>query len=169
MGIVMLIPILNNMIILDKKLIDSLVNPVADKWDIDPSWLKAIISTESSWDTCAIRYEPNYVYLYNTETCAKVCRVTLGTEIATQKMSWGLCQIMGALAREQGFVKMLPELIDPKVNIYQLAVRIDHLRGIKNDQNWIFAAYNAGPGVKEMDGKYPNQQYVDKVNGFLSV
>jgi soluble lytic murein transglycosylase-like protein len=151
----------------DEDIIEKLITPVSSKWNIDSRWIHAIISQESSWNMHAIKYEPNYPYLYETERCARASNSTLSTEIAAQKMSWGLCQIMGALAREQGFKGMMPELTIPEVNLYQLGMRLDHLKRLNDDQDYVFAAYNAGPAVHRVNGVFPNQFYVDKINGFL--
>jgi len=42
---------------------------------------------------------------------------TAGTERILQRTSWGLMQIMGAVARERGFRGWLTELCDPAVNL----------------------------------------------------
>ena len=99
------------------------------------------------------------------------------TELLFQQTSWGLMQIMGAVARERGFRGWLTELCDPQVNLEwdcrHLRWMLDHpldyglsiaqgpavLKGTLAD---LAAAWNGGARVV-MDGKYKNQPYVDRV------
>src|SRR6478736_1371356 len=94
---------------------------------IDPNLFKAIISQESAWNIFAIRTEPTYKWLYQPEEFAKNPLINLSTEVATQKMSWGLGQIMGALAREQGHKGLMGELLDPNINIKHIGLRLKTL------------------------------------------
>jgi soluble lytic murein transglycosylase-like protein len=152
---------------LEKSEIQKIIDKKAEQYDLDWTWMSAIVSTESGWNPYAMRYEPSYAWFYKTEECAKLAKVTLATEIATQKMSWGLAQIMGALAREQGHHGALSELTIPEINIDQLALRLKYLRGLTSESDAVFAAYNGGPGaLKKIDGAYVNQKYVDTVNSF---
>ena len=104
-------------------------------------------------------------------------RATTITELLFQQSSWGLMQIMGAVARERGFGGWLTELCDPTVNMEwgcrHLRWMLDHpldyglsiaqgpavLKGTLAD---LAAAWNGGARVV-MDGKYKNQPYVDRV------
>lgn len=148
--------------------LESIIQKTCKTYQVDPNWLKAIISTESSWNQYSIRYEVNYQFLYQPERFAKLAMVTLSTEIATQKMSWGLGQLMGGLAREQGHTSMLSELIKPEVNIKHMCIRIDHLKKISEVPQDVFACYNGGPGaIHKANGVYLNQAYVERVMGYL--
>lgn len=136
----------------------------ARRYEIDPKLIKAIITQESSWNCYAIRYEQTYSYLYKEEEFAKKCKVSLSTEINTQKMSWGLCQLMGALARELGHEGALPELIDPAINIELACKHLSHLKKMVTCEDDIISAYNGGLGaLHRIEGKYRNQGYVDSV------
>jgi hypothetical protein len=95
-----------------------------DAYGINPAWVRAIITQESSWNPCAIRYESSYQWLFEVEKCANLAQVTLATELVTQKMSWGLGQIMGALAREQGLAGQIPLLLTPEINIKHMCKRL---------------------------------------------
>lgn len=146
---------------------DTLIQTYAAINGIDPAWAKAIIATESNFDPFALRYESSYNFLYQTEKCAKAAKVSLSTEIATQKISWGLAQVMGALAREQGFTGGMAELTDPELNIRHLFIRLRHLKsGLATlSPDVIFAGYNGGPGMmRKIHGVFQNQKYVDTVN-----
>jgi len=65
-----------------------------------------------------------------------------------QQASWGLCQVMGAVAREQGFRgKYLGALYDPLTNlIYGAKVLAGHLAWAHGDERVALGAYNAGRG-----------------------
>lgn len=135
-----------------------------EEHDIDPKLIDAMIHVESSWNPWAIRYEPKFDYLENV---AKFARQKSGaffdTETVMQKCSFGLMQVMGGTARWMGFVGPLPSLLDPEVSIH-MGIRVFLRRAVKypklEDQ---VAAYNAGSIIKNLNGSYKNQAYVDKV------
>jgi soluble lytic murein transglycosylase-like protein len=82
--------------------------------DIDPALACAVVSHESSWDTWAVRYEPAFFERYVLSM-----KGLNPTEMQLRAMSFGLFQIMGQTAREQGFDgRYLTELCDP-VNVNQ--------------------------------------------------
>jgi len=114
----------------------------------------AICMTESSGNEFAIRHEPKYRWIFGNN-------LSLG-ETLGQKTSWGLCQVMGAVAREYGLTDQFSVLWDPAIN---LNYGIQHLKRLKAKHGtWPHAisAYNAGTPIV-VDGKYKNQGYVDKV------
>ena len=114
----------------------------------------AFVMTESSGNEYAMRHEPQYKWLFG--------HTHSPTERMGQMTSWGLMQVMGAVAREYGFSGHFPALCDPKIG---LQYGMKHLKKYYNKhQNWpdTIAAYNAGH-PKRIDGKYENQAYVDKV------
>ncbi len=146
-----------------KKIIDTQANI----YQIDPAWIKAIITVESNWVTTAIRYEANYFYLYQPEQCASLCKSTYGTEIVAQKISWGLGQIMGALARQQGHQGNMPELLRPETNIKHMCIYLSHLKKNSYSDEHVFAKYNGGPAAVNADGTVINPEYVNKVTALL--
>jgi len=168
----------------------------AQEFGLDPALVCALCEVESGWETRAIRQEMGYTYLYGLaagetgviaciqgaageqlHTLLKEIQSTIATEVVMQKTSWGLMQIMGAVARERGFRGWLTELCDPTVNLEwgcrHLRWMLDHpldyglsiaqgpavLKGTLAD---LAAAWNAGTRVM-VDGKYKNQSYVDRV------
>lgn len=138
-------------------------------YQIDPSWGKAIVTAESQWNPYAVRYESSYSYLFEPMEYAKSGLISLSTEIATQKMSWGLGQVMGALAREQGHTGVMAELVDPELNLKHMCIRLAELKNRSNDAEHVFAGYNGGPGAmrKLETGRFSNQKYVDRVLEYL--
>lgn len=130
--------------------------------------LAAFVQTESSGDPMAARFEVQYKYIFKVGEFAKLNLITPITEEVFQKTSWGLCQIMGGLARELGHQTSLLELLIPEINLKLAASHLKNLIQKYPGRDDMIAAYNAGSPIKGLDGKYKNQQYVDKVNGYLT-
>lgn len=150
-------------------ILETLIRKTCNVYQVDPNWLKAIVTQESQWNQYAIRYESSYQWLHQPESCAKKSGVSLATEIATQKMSWGLGQVMGALAREQGHTGMLSELVKPEVCLKHVCIRIDRLKKISADPADVFSMYNGGPSaIHKNSGLYLNQRYVTSVLSYLA-
>lgn len=148
--------------------IQSYIRTYAAYYEIDPHLLEAFIRQESDYNTWAIRYEITYAYLLDPDEFAKKNRITRATESTLQKMSWGLGQIMGALARELGFEGLLTQLVDPKINIEFMCKRIQQLYKISSSIEDVIAMYNGGKGaLHRQEGVYKNQGYVDSVKNHL--
>lgn len=146
----------------------SVVTPIASEYGIDSNWILALIQKESGGNQYEIRYEPHYRYLRTPEKFAKDLHITLETEIEAQKISWGLGQIMGAVARAQGHSGLMAELIQPELNVKHMCILISHLKKVSHDPNDVFSSYNAGlKALEKPQGRYPNQAYVDQVNQIL--
>ena len=78
--------------------------------NLDPALFCAVIEQESSWNPWAMRYEPGFFAKYIDG------KITAGeTEKRARATSWGLCQVMGQVAREYFFTeKFLSQLCDPQ-------------------------------------------------------
>ena len=87
----------------------------------------AIAKVESNFNPFAIKYEPHYKYLYNPDWFAHKNGITLETEEALQKMSYGVYQIMGAVAREYGYEGYLQTLATSDLLFMQTQLAIKHL------------------------------------------
>jgi soluble lytic murein transglycosylase-like protein len=128
---------------LSPQTLEPIINEMAQKYGLDPAWIKAHIKVESNWDVNASRFE-----VHKTDA------------------SWGLMQLLLSTAR--GVLGQpdltTTQLINPRVNIEagtrflsQLWTRFGNMRDT-------IAAYNAGsPRIDPNTGKYVNQDYVDKV------
>lgn len=146
----------------------EMIEAKAYETSVDPAWVMAIIEQESQFNTAAVRFEPLFKYFYKPAHFAEHPLISIDTEIATQKMSWGLGQIMGALAREQGHQGFMAELLKPEVNLKHICQRLKFLKRYSHEAEAIFAAYNGGPGaLRLIDGKFKNQNYVDSVLSHL--
>jgi soluble lytic murein transglycosylase-like protein len=86
----------------------ALARTIAARHSLDPALVCAVVEQESSWEPCAIRYEP----AFRTRYVAPLGLPT--TEEIARSISWGLMQVMGQVAREHGFTgKSLAALVDP--------------------------------------------------------
>lgn len=159
--------------------------------------LAAVVEQESGGDPAAWNPEPRYRYFWNVKTGAPFRRVS-ELEIAAkfppddfpalagdpdnewwgQQASWGLMQIMGAVAREHGYRgKYLPALVaDPATN---LAIGAAHLAAAVRWASRLYvgleagrqaaatraglAAYNGGRAANAPTGTLRNGAYADKV------
>lgn len=133
---------------------DAMIRAAAAKYSLPWALVKAIVHTESSGNPWAYRYEPHYKYLVGSNL-----RVT---EQVGQQTSWGLMQVMGAVAREHGFTGWFPELCQPALG---LEYGCRHLKRYADQYgHWhdVIASYNAG-SPRKVGEQYVNQSYVDKV------
>lgn len=143
------------------------IQKYSTKYKIDPAIIKAIIMQESAWQRFATRYESTYRWLYNPESFRSGW-ISLATEVNAQKTSWGLGQIMGALAREQGHKGFLGELLSPATNIKHICIRVAYLEKKCNSTEEIFSAYNGGLGaIHKANGRFKNESYVGSAMSHL--
>ena len=156
----------------------GLIVAAADRYVIPRPLALAVVEQESAFDPWAWNPEPKYRYLWNLRTNQPFRKLT-PAEIASevppldfkaylgvsadaewwgQQASWGLYQIMGAVAREYGFRgRFLSQLCDPAVGV-ELGCR--HLgvllRRFKNPFSAL-EAWNGGPGAVGHHPKYANE------------
>lgn len=146
----------------------EIILPLAAQQGIEVGWVNAIITQESNWNPFALRYEPNYRYIFSAESFAKKLGISVETETQTQKFSWGLGQLMGGLARELGHTLPMGNLFDPSMNIFYIIKRLGQLKKVSAVPDDVFAGYNGGLGsLNKVNGRYPNQSYVDSVKNHL--
>ena len=141
------------------------IKSVANEYNLDSAIVYGVCMQESQMTTTAIRYEPNYRWLYKPEEVKPdIC--SLDTEIALQRMSWGLMQVMGAVFREYGYKGWLTNIVCSPL------IQLDY--GCKHLANKIkkyglesgILAYNSGSPRKNSKGNYVNQYYLDNVKGY---
>ena len=92
----------------------------------------------------------------------------MDTELIAQKTSWGLMQVMGTVARELGHRGWLSELCEPERGIYYGCLHLKKLMDRHGNLSDTVAAYNAGSPRRDVNGKYVNQEYVDRFIRVLS-
>ncbi|HUI73742.1 MAG TPA: lytic transglycosylase domain-containing protein [Candidatus Acidoferrum sp.] len=90
----------------------SLARKTALAHALDPALVCAVVEQESSWNPWAVRYEPVFFarYVAALYTNNKIS----ASEAYARGFSWGLMQVMGQVARENGFTApFLSALCEP--------------------------------------------------------
>jgi len=146
----------------DKAAISEAAHKFAKLYSLDVKLVEGIIRIESAFNKRAIRYEPGYRYTLNPQKFAKLNRITADTEQKLQMFSWGLMQVMGGTARENGFEGSLLKLAEIETSIEQGCRHLAKLWRKYQVVDDVVAAYNAGSPRKTSTGQYMNQSYVDK-------
>lgn len=129
---------------------------------LNPCLVGSLVLTESTARAERVRYEPDYRWLFQPDKVRpKGC--TTETETALQKTSWGLMQVMGAVAREHGFTGWLTRLLKPETNLEMGCRHLAWLEKRFGRRDMVVSAYNMGFPRQKADGCFVNQEYVDKV------
>jgi soluble lytic murein transglycosylase-like protein len=140
------------------------IEQVANRYDLDPAVVWAIVAVESGGCQHAARYEPGYRYLLDPARVRPLA-CSVETEKALQMTSWGLMQVMGAVLREKGFRGWLTEILsdaDAQLD-YGCMHLAKYLKMYGGELPLAIAAYNAGTARNGSDGRLINQDYVDRV------
>ena len=128
--------------------INAVVKRASLKHGVPVTLIQAIIQTESSWNPSAYRTEPKI-----------------------NDASWGLMQVLLRTARETSGNPSLTasELLKPETNI-DIGTKYlgKQLKRYGSNINNAIAAYNAGSAMFTSTGAYVNQNYVNKVNKWLT-
>lgn len=144
------------------------INFFANKHTLNPNWIAAVIMTESGGNQWATRFEPGWKYFYESrKDIAHNLGITVETETAHQQTSWGLMQVMGAVARENGYFGYLNAMAEVmcglKIGCSLLEKHYKKYGDIKD----AVASYNAGSVRKTPGGLYVNQKHVNTFDIFL--
>ncbi len=141
----------------------SLIFENSSRHNIPVEIICGIISQESGWRTDATRYEPAFQRKY-IDTKYQNFREKWRRDMAT---SWGLMQVMGIVAREMGFRGEVSDLLVPNCGIFWGCKKLASLvlRYPSSFKDAI-SAYNAGSAMRDKNGNYRNQSYVDRVLGY---
>ena len=95
----------------------ALTHAAAQSHSLWPELVCAIVEQESSWNRWAMRYEPAFYERYIAPAIARRA-IHDETEARARAFSWGLMQVMGQVARENGFSDAsLAALCDPAVGL----------------------------------------------------
>ena len=144
---------------MDNTELTTLIKEAAARRSLPWELVYAICQVESSLNPSAIRHEPRYRWLVgDNETMSP-------TERQDQMTSWGLMQVMGAVARELGHTGPLSDLLDPPTGLFYGCLHLRRFRAKYDIWPDVIASYNAGSPrrVAGQIGPYVNQSYVDKV------
>jgi soluble lytic murein transglycosylase-like protein len=80
----------------------ALARAAAQRHALSAQLVCAVVEQESAWNTWALRYEPAFYSRY-VEPQLSRGQITTEGEARARAFSWGLMQVMGQVAREQGF------------------------------------------------------------------
>lgn len=129
-------------VILSKGTLEPIIDEMGKKYGVETALIKAHIKAESDWDVNASRFETH-----------------------KGDASWGLMQLLLATARGVLGNNTLTttQLINPRVNIEAGTKFISQNLNRFGNMRDAIAAYNAGSPRLNAQGKYVNQDYVDKV------
>ena len=156
----------------------DLIVSSANRYKISAPLVLAVCEQESSFDPWAWNPEPRYRYLWDlllNKPFRKLTPAEVVSEVPPldfksprgvpadaewwgQQASWGLMQVMGAVARERGFMgRFLSELCDPSAGLhYGCAHLAAYLKRFK-DPFPALEAFNGGPGAVGKNPKYAGE------------
>ena len=147
----------------------DLVPAAATRYGIEPALVAALVMQESGGDTYAWNPEPHYQWFWDVKL-GKPFRAVTASEVAAkvppadfhslagdadqewcgQQASWGLLQVMGAVARERGYRgRFLPALTDPADGLEYGCRHLAYLQS--KYMAGAVSAYNAGHPVPGSD------------------
>lgn len=122
----------------------ALACATAGKHGLDSVLVCAVTEQESAWNPWAVRYEPGFLskYIAPLYMAGKLS----ATEAYTRAMSWGLMQVMGEVARENGYgLATLAELCDPAIGLeFGCRILAAKLARAKGDIPNALLAWNGG-------------------------
>jgi soluble lytic murein transglycosylase-like protein len=100
---------------MDRANLITLARQKAAEHQLDPELVCAIVEQESSWNPWSVRFEPDFLarYIVPQFQAGKIS----STEGYARAFSWGLMQVMGETAREEGFTGDLASLCDPEIGL----------------------------------------------------
>lgn len=147
--------------------LDRIAAAAAQRHGLDVNLVRAISIVESVGNPWRVRYEEKFQYLYRCELFARQLGISTATEETLQRISWGPMQIMGSVAREDGYTDHLTKLVDPAVAYEWSCLQLKQLLRRYGETDAI-AAWNAG-SPRTRAGAYVNQVYVNKVTGVLEL
>jgi len=161
------------------------VSKIAELHGLPASLVLSVIQAESGGDQYAWRCESRYKYLWDVRQGRPFRTLTtneMNNEIAPddfhaihgssrntewlgQQASWGPMQVMGAVARELGFLAHFPALCGESGVMIGCQKLSELAHKYKPVHGWpgVVAAYNAGSVRFDNNGYFVNSAYVDRV------
>ena len=146
------------------------IDSAAHRYGLPSALVAAVIQEESRFDPWATRVEPGYINSKRVRRAAAIwTRSHAGnpnvlTEHNDRSRSFGLMQVMGEVAREQGYTgQYLAQLYLPHESIDQGARLLRRLLSrYRNDTLAAISAYNQG-SARRRRGIFLNARYVYRV------
>lgn len=168
--------------------IDRIISTNAHDFSLPYNLVHAVVEHESSRRIFAFNPEPPYRYYWDVAKNAPFRKCTdaelksesppadfpflpgygpRDAEWWGQAASWGLMQVMGAVARELGMKGDIASLCDPEIGVQFGCMHLANLRKrfyTKFGYDGVVAAYNAGSPRVLASGVFENQIYVDAIH-----
>lgn len=94
-----------------------LIVEAAESNKLRPELLAGVVCQESAGNPYAMRVEPGFKWIGRDLAQGRPTSMSSATELWGRKTSWGLCQLMGQVARERGFRGWWPALCEPDLNL----------------------------------------------------
>lgn len=141
-----------------------MIEEIADKYELDPQLIEAVVRTESSGNPRAYRFEPAFWDRY-----LKGKAFYQAHQPRRVSASYGLMQVMYPTAREEFGFKGEPEdLFNPQRSLELGCMLLrKNLVWSGGDMDAALAAYNGGRTKDNMNPPYRNGGYVKKVHAHL--
>jgi len=150
----------------NKPTINRLVKTIAQRHGINPALVRAIVSVESAGDTWASRFEPGWRWYLNPKKWARFTRRSKATEVVHQATSWGLMQIMGTVAREEGYTGSLPALCIPERGLEYGCRKLRKLIKKHDTLSQALSAWNTGRPNTKVGKKYA-EKVIERMDGWI--
>ena len=133
---------------------DNEIKKYSAQYNINPLVIKALIEKESGFDTWASRFESHWRWFVSVKKFARKNKISFDTEKTLQSTSFGLCQVMGGVARELGFEGQLTKLCIPSIGIELGCKKLRQCLDRWGSLDRALAAYNAGSPESSVGKKY---------------
>lgn len=140
----------------------SHIQKASQTHDLPSDLVASVVMVESAGNPWAMRFEPDWRYVWQSAVFAKMIQSSVLTEQTMQSTSWGLMQVMGTVARELGHKGWLSELCQPEVGLDYGARHLKDKIKKYGELDGI-AAYNSGMPRRLENGALANQVYLDKI------
>jgi soluble lytic murein transglycosylase-like protein len=135
----------------------ALARDIAKRFMLNDALVCALVEQESSWNPDATRYEPGFYERYIAPMGLE------DGEAKARSTSWGLCQVMGEVARELKYTGVLQCLCDPTTGLtYGCMHFANKLRQAQGDTYNALLRWNGGGNQA-----YP-QQVIDRITHYVS-
>ncbi len=137
------------------------ISRIAIGYSFDPLLIAAFVAQESGGVPQRCRFEPAWKFYNAPEKFAKSLGISYETEKEQQMFSYGLMQVMGATARDMGYIGYLNDLCIPDIGLSVGCKFLAEKAKKYPAAGDLISSYNMGTPRKDAQGRYVNQKYVD--------